>query len=41
VFHYRGWSKDALELLHEDPRIAASGHETTDTDPGLQTTKDD
>ncbi|HMK87877.1 MAG TPA: cyclase family protein [Steroidobacteraceae bacterium] len=41
VFHYPGWSKEALKLLHEDRRIAASGHETTDTDPGRATTKDD
>jgi kynurenine formamidase len=30
-----------LKLLYEDRRIAASGHETTDTDPGVATTKDD
>jgi kynurenine formamidase len=41
VFHYPGWSKEVLKLLYEDRHIAASGHETTDTDPGLQTTKDD
>jgi kynurenine formamidase len=41
VFHYPGWSKEVLKLLYEDRHITASGHETTDTDPGLQTTKDD
>jgi kynurenine formamidase len=41
VFHYPGWSKAALELLYEKRGITASGHETTDTDPGLATTKDD
>ena len=41
VFHYPGWSKEVLKLLYEERRIAASGHETTDTDPGLRTTKDD
>ena len=41
VFHYPGWSKDALQLLYEKRGIAASGHETTDTDPGVATTKDD
>lgn len=41
VFHYPGWSLEVLKLLYEDRHIAASGHETTDTDPGLQTTKDD
>ena len=28
-------------LLYEDRKITASGHETTDTDPGIVTTKDD
>jgi len=41
VYHYPGWSMEVLKLLYEDRRIAASGHETTDTDPGLATTKDD
>src|SRR5258706_10251299 len=41
VFHYPGWSKEVLQLLYEKRGIAASGHETTDTDPGAATTKDD
>jgi kynurenine formamidase len=41
VFHYPGWSKEVLQLLYEQRGITASGHETTDTDPGLATTKDD
>jgi kynurenine formamidase len=41
VAHYPGWSMAVLKLLYEDRRIAASGHETTDTDPGVATTKDD
>lgn len=41
VAHYPGWSKDVLKLLYEERKITASGHETTDTDPGLATTKDD
>jgi kynurenine formamidase len=41
VFHYPGWSKEVLALLYEKRGITASGHETTDTDPGLATTKDD
>jgi kynurenine formamidase len=41
VFHYPGWSQEVLKLLYEDRGITASGHETTDTDPGLATTKDD
>jgi kynurenine formamidase len=41
VFHYPGWSREVLQLLYEKRGIAASGHETTDTDPGSSTTKDD
>jgi kynurenine formamidase len=41
VAHYPGWSMPVLKLLYEDRHIAASGHETTDTDPGVSTTKDD
>jgi kynurenine formamidase len=41
VFHYPGWSMPVLKLLYEDRGITASGHETTDTDPGLRTTTDD
>lgn len=41
VYHYPGWSLAVLKLLYEDRGITASGHETTDTDPGLATTKDD
>ena len=41
VAHYPGWSKEVLTLLYEDRKITASGHETTDTDPGVATTKDD
>jgi kynurenine formamidase len=40
TFHYPGWSMPVLQYLYEDRKITASGHETTDTDPGLQTTKD-
>jgi kynurenine formamidase len=39
--HYPGWTMEALRYLYEVRRITASGHETTDTDPGLATTKDD
>jgi kynurenine formamidase len=39
--HYPGWSLPALKYLYEERKITASGHETTDTDPGLATTKDD
>jgi kynurenine formamidase len=41
IAHYPGWSKQVLELLYKDRHIAASGHETTDTDPGLAVSKDD
>ena len=41
VAHYPGWSKPVLQYLYEQKGIAASGHETTDTDPGLAVTRDD
>jgi kynurenine formamidase len=41
VLHYPGWSKPVLQYLYETRKITASGHETTDTDPGLSVTKDD
>jgi kynurenine formamidase len=39
--HYPGWSKEVLQLLYEDRKITASGHETTDTDPGSATNHED
>ena len=41
VAHYPGWSLLTLKYLYEDRKITASGHETTDTDPGIASTKDD
>jgi len=41
TMHYPGWSMEVLRYLYEDRKITASGHETTDTDPGIQTSKDD
>ena len=41
VAHYPGWSMPALKFLYEQRKITASGHETTDTDPGIATTKND
>lgn len=41
VAHYPGWSKEVLTYLYEGRRITASGHETTDTDPGVATSKGD
>jgi kynurenine formamidase len=41
VAHYPGWSLDVLKYLYEKKKITASGHETTDTDPGIAASKDD
>ena len=41
ISHYPGWTVAALKYLYEERKITASGHETTDTDPGIATTKDD
>jgi len=41
IAHYPGWTLPALKYLYEERKITASGHETTDTDPGLATTKED
>ena len=41
VAHYPGWSLPALKFLYEERKITASGHETTDTDPGVATSKGD
>jgi len=41
VAHYPGWSLPALKFLYQERKITASGHETTDTDPGVATTKED
>ncbi|HEX8280908.1 MAG TPA: cyclase family protein [Chthoniobacterales bacterium] len=41
VAHYPGWSKETLQFLYEERKITASGHETTDTDPGIATSRDD
>ena len=30
-----------MKYLYEERKITASGHETTDTDPGIATSKDD
>src|SRR4030095_13806284 len=39
IAHYPGWSLPVLKYLYEERKITASGHETTDTDPGLATSK--
>jgi kynurenine formamidase len=41
VAHYPGWSAEVLAYLLKDCQATAVGHETTDTDPGLATSKDD
>jgi len=41
IAHYPGWSRETLTFLYEKRKITASGHETTDTDPGIATSKDD
>ncbi|CAN5737322.1 cyclase family protein [soil metagenome] len=41
VAHYPGWSMEVLKFLYEERKITASGHETTDTDPGVATSKGD
>jgi len=41
VAHYPGWSQEVLKYLYEERKITASGHETTDTDPGVATSKGD
>ena len=39
--HYPGWGMEALKYLYEECKITASGHEPTDTDPGISTSKGD
>jgi kynurenine formamidase len=41
IAHYPGWSLEVLRYLYEKRRITASGHETTDTDPGIATSRGD
>jgi kynurenine formamidase len=41
ISHYPGWSMPVLKYLYEERKITASGHETTDTDPGIAASKDD
>lgn len=41
IDHSPGWSLEVLKYLYEVRAITASGHETTDTDPGLATSRGD
>lgn len=40
VSHYPGWSLEVLRYLYESRKTRASGHETTDTDPGVVASRD-
>lgn len=39
--HYPGWGLEVLTCLFEERAITACGHETTDTDPGLNCSRSD
>jgi len=41
IAHYPGWGMKVLKYLYEERKITASGHETTDTDPGIATSSGD
>lgn len=41
ISHYPGWSLPVIVYLYQTRHITASGHETTDTDPGIAASKDD
>jgi kynurenine formamidase len=41
VAHFPGWSKEVLQALFEDRKITACGHETTDTNCGVDCSKGD
>jgi len=41
VSHTPGWSLEVLRYLYDERGVTASGHETTDTDPGLATSRND
>jgi kynurenine formamidase len=41
IAHYPGWSLETLKYLYEERKITASGHEPTDTDPGVATSQGD
>ena len=35
IAHYPGWSMPVLKYLYDERHVTATGHETTDTDPGV------
>ena len=41
IAHYPGWNMEVLKYLYEVRKITASGHEPTDTDPGIATSAGD
>lgn len=41
IAHYPGWSMPVLRYLYKERHVTATGHETTDTDPGIATSHDD
>lgn len=41
VSHTPGWSQEVLSFLIEERAVTAVGHEQTDTDPGLATSRQD
>ncbi|VXC52115.1 Cyclase [Arthrobacter sp. 9V] len=41
VSHTPGWSREVLEYLMEKRAVTAVGHEQTDTDPGMATSRQD
>jgi kynurenine formamidase len=41
VAHFPGWSRPVLRYLYEERKITASGHETTDTNCGVDCSKGD
>lgn len=41
IAHYPGWSMPVLRYLYGVRHVTATGHETTDTDPGIAASHDD
>lgn len=41
ISHTPGWSREVLEYLVEKRAVSAIGHEQTDTDPGMATSRQD
>ena len=41
IAHYPGWSMPVLKYLYDVRHVTATGHETTDTDPGIAASRND